>query len=55
MRASFWNFSVCIELLTLVLVLWILKIKYGLLSNQLSQRKQEHGGWKEPQGKDKRL
>ena len=31
------------------------KIKYGLLSNHLLQRKQEHGGWKEPQGNDKHL
>ena len=26
---------------------------YVLLSNHLFQRKQEHDGWKEPQGKDK--
>ena len=30
--------------LTLVLVLWRLKVKYGLFSNHLLERKQEHGG-----------
>ena len=30
-------------------------MKYGLLSNILFQRKQEHDGWKEPQGNDKHL
>ena len=29
--------------------------KYGLLSNHLFQRKQEHGRWKKPQGNDKLL
>ena len=41
--------------LTLVLILWRQKRKYGLLSNHLFQRKQEHGGWKEPQSNDKTL
>ena len=30
-------------------------MKYGLLSNHLFQRKQERGGWKEPQLNDKLL
>ena len=32
-----------------------IKNKYGLLSNHLFQRKQEHGGWKEPQENDRLL
>ena len=31
------------------------KMKYGLLSNHLFQRKQEDGSWREPQDNDKRL
>ena len=30
-------------------------MKYGLLSNHLFQRKQEHGGWKEHQDNEKLL
>ena len=43
-RASFWNFG------TLALPGYSgdKKIKSGLLSNHLFQRKQENGGWKEP-------
>ena len=31
------------------------EIKYRFFLNHLPQRKQEHGGWKEPQAKDKFL
>ena len=28
-------------------------MKHRLISNHLYRRKEEHGGWKEPQGNDK--
>ena len=40
---------------TLVLGLWRQKLKYRLISDHLFQTTQEHGSWKEPQGKTKFL
>ena len=34
--------------INIMLLLWRRKIKYGLLSNQLYERAQEHGGERDP-------